>query len=182
MNEFTVKNYKEHRDMSEETICFSASLYLDGKKIGSARNDGRGGDHYLDFLSKQDEERFYAAAKEWIESEEVQSDPRFQLSERFFPDREDRCFADADSFVDQACEEYARKRDMKKQAKKDACCIMRIERPQDWQIEIMEFIIPNALAAEKDSLIEQIKKEKAQAGDSIFFLDPQSGEYRKERA
>jgi len=29
--------------MSEETNCFVADIYIDGKKIGSCKNDGRGG-------------------------------------------------------------------------------------------------------------------------------------------
>jgi len=39
----TLKNLKIHRDMSEETTCFSATVYVDGKKVGIAKNDGRGG-------------------------------------------------------------------------------------------------------------------------------------------
>jgi hypothetical protein len=29
--------------MSEETSCFVADIYIDGKKVGSCKNDGRGG-------------------------------------------------------------------------------------------------------------------------------------------
>lgn len=29
--------------MSQETICFVADVYVDGKKVGTAENDGRGG-------------------------------------------------------------------------------------------------------------------------------------------
>lgn len=38
-----LKNVKIHPDMSEETNCFSATIYFDGKKIGEVRNNGRGG-------------------------------------------------------------------------------------------------------------------------------------------
>lgn len=38
-----LKNVKIHLDMSEETICFSATIYVDRKKIGEVRNAGRGG-------------------------------------------------------------------------------------------------------------------------------------------
>lgn len=40
-----LKNLKIHDDMSEETTCFSASIYFDGKKIGTVQNKGRGGSH-----------------------------------------------------------------------------------------------------------------------------------------
>ena len=38
-----LKNVKTHADMSEETACFSASIYLEGKRIGLVRNQGCGG-------------------------------------------------------------------------------------------------------------------------------------------
>lgn len=38
-----LKNVKVHDDLSEETTCFTANIYLDGKNIGAAKNDGRGG-------------------------------------------------------------------------------------------------------------------------------------------
>lgn len=46
-----LKNVKVHNDMSEETACFSATIYIDGKKAGEARNQGHGGPtnyHILD--------------------------------------------------------------------------------------------------------------------------------------
>ena len=39
----TVKNVKIADFMSEETICFTATVYENGKKIGDAKNDGHGG-------------------------------------------------------------------------------------------------------------------------------------------
>lgn len=38
-----LKNVKIHPDMSEETTCFSTTLWVDGKRAASCRNDGRGG-------------------------------------------------------------------------------------------------------------------------------------------
>lgn len=40
---FELKNVKVHPDMSEETTCFSASLYVDGKRCYIAQNNGHGG-------------------------------------------------------------------------------------------------------------------------------------------
>jgi hypothetical protein len=39
----SLKNLKFHEDMSEETPCFSADLYEDGKLIAHVKNEGRGG-------------------------------------------------------------------------------------------------------------------------------------------
>lgn len=43
-----LKNVKIHPDMSQETNCFSADLWVDGKNVGQVRNDGRGGSHRYD--------------------------------------------------------------------------------------------------------------------------------------
>jgi hypothetical protein len=40
----TLKNIKHHARMSEETNAFEADLYVDGKKVGYAYNDGHGGE------------------------------------------------------------------------------------------------------------------------------------------
>jgi hypothetical protein len=45
-----IKNVKINNSFSEETICFTADIFVDGKKTGYARNDGRGGcTHYSSY-------------------------------------------------------------------------------------------------------------------------------------
>lgn len=39
----TLKGYKVHRELSEETTAYSAKICIDGKVVGDARNHGRGG-------------------------------------------------------------------------------------------------------------------------------------------
>lgn len=41
--ELQLKRVKIYEELSDETICFAAELYSDGKKVAVARNDGRGG-------------------------------------------------------------------------------------------------------------------------------------------
>ena len=38
-----LKNLKINEAFSEETTCFMADVFVNGKKVGHARNDGRGG-------------------------------------------------------------------------------------------------------------------------------------------
>ena len=47
---FSFKSFKHFKSMSEETMCFEAALFFDGKKVGYARNNGHGGctDVYID--------------------------------------------------------------------------------------------------------------------------------------
>lgn len=48
--EITIKKLKVIKAMSEETLCFTATVYVDGKKAGTAQNRGFGGmtDVYLE--------------------------------------------------------------------------------------------------------------------------------------
>ena len=43
MKNLSLKNLKFHEDMSEETPCFSADLYENGKLIAHVKNSGHGG-------------------------------------------------------------------------------------------------------------------------------------------
>lgn len=47
MGKLTLKKVKVHEDMSEETICFSAELYDDGKLVAYVSNRGHGGSNEL---------------------------------------------------------------------------------------------------------------------------------------
>ena len=47
-----LKNVKIYAGLSEETIAFNASLYIDGKKVGEARNAGHGGNNDVDVFDK----------------------------------------------------------------------------------------------------------------------------------
>lgn len=38
-----LKKVKYYDKLSEETCCFTADLYINGKKVGNVKNDGRGG-------------------------------------------------------------------------------------------------------------------------------------------
>jgi len=48
---------------SEETMCFTATVKIDGKKVGTVSNEGRGGCDYEDFNSKDAREFYQAEAK-----------------------------------------------------------------------------------------------------------------------
>jgi len=45
-NRFTIKGLKSHD--GHDGLCFVASLYLDGKKLGTVRNDGNGGPNFYE--------------------------------------------------------------------------------------------------------------------------------------
>lgn len=47
--ELTLKGIKINKQLSEETTCFSATIYIDGKKAGLASNRGQGSMHDVDW-------------------------------------------------------------------------------------------------------------------------------------
>jgi len=56
-----LKSITTNLSMSDETICFSANLYIDNKKIGTVMNRGHGGAHEFsgDWAA-------YRAANDWV--------------------------------------------------------------------------------------------------------------------
>lgn len=47
----SLKKVKYYAELSEETPCYTAELYMDGKKVATIKNDGRGGStdvHYTE--------------------------------------------------------------------------------------------------------------------------------------
>lgn len=60
---FTIKNLKHHEKLSEETYCFTCSLYLDGKKVAEVSNRGHGGCDEVRFISASAEEAVLAAVQ-----------------------------------------------------------------------------------------------------------------------
>ena len=62
-----VKNVKELKSLSHETRCFTASIYFDGKKVGTAENRGHGGNTMIyPIVGKRDT---LAAAEEWAKDQ-----------------------------------------------------------------------------------------------------------------
>ena len=46
--DITLKNVKIYAGLSQSSDAFTASVYVDGKKVGEAKDDGRGGNNYVD--------------------------------------------------------------------------------------------------------------------------------------
>jgi len=58
---FTLKKIRYMASLSQETSCYSADLYVDGKKIGEVANDGHGGPD-----SFHGDQAAYAMASAWV--------------------------------------------------------------------------------------------------------------------
>lgn len=154
----TVKNYKIAEWASEETDCYTASLYLDGKRIGTAQNDGHGGADFYDFVSPDAKAAFEEYVEEWVAS--VQDDPKHQIN--------GKCYAGAESLVAEACEVFRRQKEMKRRLKGYAM-VVRIERPEGWSTRILEVSLP-AGHDPADVLADHFEE-----GDSVYLYDADSG-------
>lgn len=53
MNTISLKSIKTDHRASQETICYSAVVYVDNKKAGVVSNDGRGGCSVVMFLDQK---------------------------------------------------------------------------------------------------------------------------------
>lgn len=56
-----IRNVKYSEWSSHETNCFNASVYIDGKRVGTARNDGSGGPNFYHPHSVEEALNQYAA-------------------------------------------------------------------------------------------------------------------------
>ena len=63
----TVKNVKIHHELSEETLCFSASVYFNGNRVGVAKNRGRGGCNDYDWLKQEGAKEIH----EWANAQKL---------------------------------------------------------------------------------------------------------------
>lgn len=52
-----LKNIKVYDELSEETLCFTATLYIDGVNRGEVSNRGQGGCNDFDDISWKEEEK-----------------------------------------------------------------------------------------------------------------------------
>jgi hypothetical protein len=75
INKVELKAIKFHEDMSEETNCYSANIYINGKKAGDIRNQGHGGESML-YIDPE----YRASFNAWIQS---QPDELFTSREYF---------------------------------------------------------------------------------------------------
>lgn len=56
-----IKNIKTYNALSEETTCFTADVFVGGKKIAYAKNDGHGGCTYYNVYKREDRPTLEAA-------------------------------------------------------------------------------------------------------------------------
>ena len=104
----TVKNVKHYPSMSEETLCFEATIYINGKSAGRVSNRGYGGCNSYD--NHTTEATLNAYAKTLPKFESVVSDPTTNLPMLLEQD--------ADMLISDLVNRWLSARDLKKALKK----------------------------------------------------------------
>ena len=77
----TLKGLKHAAFASQETLCFSASIYLDGRKVGDVHSDGMGGDACLYFADYMVERNLANEIRDAIQRFDGETTPRMGLSD-----------------------------------------------------------------------------------------------------
>lgn len=102
-----LKNIKFSEAMSEETSAFTADIYVDGKKVGYAKNTGQGGPtDYLHYSDEKDSNReILGKAEKYCESLPEIVYGTFSVK------------SDLENVIDNLFEDWMKKKDEKKMEK-----------------------------------------------------------------
>lgn len=104
-----LKGVKFYEKMSEETNAFTADIYVDGKKCGFAKNDGRGGCTFVSPYGGKTMDLFTNSEKWLTEQPEI----NIGTEESPFMVK-----SNMENMVDQLFEQWLKERDQKKLEKK----------------------------------------------------------------
>ncbi len=108
-----LKNIKYYESFSEETLAFNANLYIEGKRAGIAKNDGRGGATYYMGDNKGGQE-LIRQAESYTKT----------LPDKHYPkDEYMKAFSipmNLEHYIDDLLNDYLRKKDIEKIQKKVA--------------------------------------------------------------
>ena len=87
-----LKAVKIHEDMSDETSCFSASIFIDGRKVGVVSNQGQGGPNEYMVPDKAAWDKFSAYCKQKMSGSEFQFEYEDQYIDKLLSEHENRMF------------------------------------------------------------------------------------------
>lgn len=111
---YEMKGIKYAAFASQETPCFRASLYRDGKKVGEVSNGGHGGSDMLQFLDgrhAQEATMFEKHCLEWYETQ-PQSKEACELNDHY------RGMCAMESWCGHQLDQYLNERELKRLIKK----------------------------------------------------------------
>tara|TARA_Y100000310_G_scaffold186462_1_gene186626 strand:- start:883 stop:1344 length:462 start_codon:yes stop_codon:yes gene_type:complete len=125
--DITLKNVKIYAGLSEETIAFNASVYIDGKKVGDAKNNGHGGANDVDVRDKDG--RWNRDLLQKMETEAATHTWSYESEEQNH---------DLDSYISELVGDVQEQRDLKRKCKTQTLFRIPDEVYQDDEYHVMK--------------------------------------------
>jgi len=138
--EIELKNIKYVAALSEETHCFTASLYIDGKKRGEVSNRGHGGCNEYTDPTAEDEINAYAKTL-----------PKKWAFEQWFDQ-------DAEILICNLINDYLDRKQLQKELK---AVVLTIKDGSLWQYKLK--------SGKREELIEHLKRRGEQVLNALPF-------------
>lgn len=107
-----VKSVKTAGHLSHETVAYSASIYVDGKRIGLVRNDGQGGCNMYDWFDREAGRRL----EEHAEAQETEHD-----------------FEKLDQFINALADEFEERKALKRKCKTHVLFRLKGDEEGSWR-------------------------------------------------
>lgn len=111
-----LKNVKFSEHMSEETNAFTADVFIEGKKCGYAKNDGRGGSTYVGSYFTPDSKAIIDRAENYLNTQ-----PEINIGTEAKPFMVESCL---ENVVDQLFDQWLTNKELKKLEKKMETSLM----------------------------------------------------------
>ena len=111
----TVKNFKPAAGLSQETLAFSASIYINGRRAGQVTNGGTGGCNGYAFNDRARHDAFMAYARAWGEEHRQTFEPE-------------------DALIEQLCEDYEYRRLLRRAIAAGAPALLLIRKQPVWYL------------------------------------------------
>lgn len=134
----TVKNLKSC--VGKEGYAYSATLYLDGKKVGQVRNDGNGGMTFVDFFRKvrgkvvRDHEAEKKVLAYVAEQPAVDMGPDPKASDYPNPEKRWMMEPSLDWVVSQVCEDALAEREQRRWCRTKVCFRVEGDPDGEWRV------------------------------------------------
>lgn len=125
--ELTLKSVSINKQMSEETTCFSATVYINGKRAGVTHNRGCGGPTVVDWSNWDLREDYMA----WLEKQTVLADDPTDPEKTMIVDQ----WYKLEWKVGEALDDFQEKQWLKRQCKtKTLFKLKDQEKPDEWWV------------------------------------------------
>lgn len=150
-------SYKHSPSLSEETRAFTANIYIDGKKVGTVKNQGHGGPDQFRFDDRGVETAFFAYCKTQLY--EVKTDDPDWMKDLHGTPKSAECI------IGEICDELDRKKRLKTLSRK--AVLFRLSGDSEDEFRTLRHRKGKKPAQERIAIREWIEKKY---GDQVIEI------------